>query len=226
MKILVIVGSSRNDGMSERVYAFIQQHLIGKAQVSKVTLRDYRIELCDADNACQLSPCPVPDDMALIMRRMLAADGLIYMPVMHAYGTNSRFQAFLERAGYGFLRPWDRPLKDKLAAVVVVGRRYGHTSVYSQVVLNILLNKMILVGSGFPPTYFSHLGKDSEAEESLRATIDRMLEHFQRLRGSVATKPSSRTIPITPGSEQPFFVETAESSARSISPLTALASYY
>ena len=112
---------------------------------------------------------------------MARADAILYLPVMHAYGTNSRFQAFLERVGYGFLRPRERPLRDKLAAVAVVGRRYGHTAVFSQVVLNVLLNKMVLVGSGFPATFNTQLVQDTEAEQALRETLDRLLEHFQKL---------------------------------------------
>lgn len=79
------------------------------------------------------------------------------------------------------MRPRERPLRDKLAAVAVVGRRYGHTAVFSQVVLNVLLNKMVLVGSGFPATFNTQLVQDTEAEQALRETLDRLLEHFHKL---------------------------------------------
>ena len=107
------------------------------------------------------------------------------MPVMHAFGTNSKFQAFLEWVGYGYLRPLERPLEDKIAAIVVVGRRYGHTAVYSQIMLNIMLNKMIMAGSGFPALFLGMLGgvlDDAEALESLDQTVNRMDDLYQRLR--------------------------------------------
>jgi hypothetical protein len=65
--------------------------------------------------------------------------------------------------------------------VAVVGRRYGHTAVFGQVVLNVLLNKMVLVGSGFPATFNTQLVQDPEAEQALRETLDRLLEHFHKL---------------------------------------------
>lgn len=125
------------------------------------------------------------DDMEYIIKQMIEADGIIYMPVMHACGTNSCFQAFLERSGYGYFRPMGRPLKDKVASVIVIGRRYGHTAVYSQIVLNIMLNKMILAGSGFPVLFMGMLGQaseDIEALEALEETLNRMISISYRLR--------------------------------------------
>jgi len=181
MKLIVIVGSNRLHGVSSQVVSLIRRHLEGRASVQDLWLRDYRIDYCDADNACSHRDCLLQDDVGAIVDEMARADAILYLPVMHAYGTNSRFQAFLERVGYGFLRPRERPLRDKLAAGAVVGRRYGHTAVFSQVVLNVLLNKMVLVGSGFPATFNTQLVQDTEAEQALRETLDRLLEHFQKL---------------------------------------------
>jgi multimeric flavodoxin WrbA len=183
MRLCIVVGSSRSDGISRDVCDLIASHLAGAAFCDFVYLRDHHIDLCDADNACMSAPCAINDDVGSIVERLLSADAIVYMPVVHAYGTNSRFQAFLERVGYGYLRPSLRPLKDKLAGVIVVGRRYGHTGVYSQIVLNILLNKMVLVGSGFPATFMGAPGRplDAEAVEALRDMLDRMVELYVRL---------------------------------------------
>ncbi|WP_341659693.1 flavodoxin family protein [Vibrio sp.] len=191
MKICVIVGSNRLHGISRQVCKLIKQYIKGKAEVSYIYLSEKNIELCDGDNKCSHQPCSINDDMESIVREMFKADGIIYMPVMHAYGTNSRFQAFLERAGYGYFRPLDRPLKDKVASVIVIGRRYGHTSVYSQIVLNIMLNKMILAGSGFPVLFMGMLGQasdDLEALEALEETLDRMISVSYRLNAGILIK--------------------------------------
>lgn len=190
MKLTVIVGSSRPDGVSSRVVALVRRHLGEVAKVDEIWLKDYRIDYCDADNACCIEDCGVPDDVGQLVARLDSADALLYVPVMHAYGLNSRFQAFLERVGYGFMRPRERPLRDKLAAIAVVGRRYGHTEVFSQVVLNVLLNKMILVGSGFPPCFQAQLAHDPEAEQALCETLDRLTEHYCKLNSS--WRPPSR----------------------------------
>jgi multimeric flavodoxin WrbA len=184
MKVCVLVGSSRKNGLSNQICGLLQSQFNSKGLFgSFVHLADKRIEFCDADNQCQNSPCRVADDLPIILADMQAADGIIYMPVMHAFGVNSKFQAFLERVGYGYLRPLDRPLKDKIAAIIVVGRRYGHTAVYSQIMLNIMLNKMIMAGSGFPALFLGMLGganEDVEALEALEQTVDRMKDIYQR----------------------------------------------
>ena len=184
MKICVLVGSSRKNGLSNPICSILRVKFRNKGLFGRfIHLADKRIEFCDADNACQFSPCRVSDDMPSILADMQSADGIIYMPVMHAFGTNSKFQAFLERAGYGYLRPLDRPLEDKIAAIVVAGRRYGHTAVYSQIVLNIMLNKMIMAGSGFPALFLGMLGgalDDAEALQALEQTVDRMHDVHQR----------------------------------------------
>jgi len=186
MKVCVLVGSSRRNGLSNDVCRVLQGQFKNKGlSGSFIHLADKRIEFCDADNACQFSPCGISDDMPNILADMQSADGIIYMPVMHAFGVNSKFQAFLERVGYGYLRPLDRPLVNKIAAVVVVGRRYGHTAVYSQIMLNVMLNKMIMAGSGFPALFMGMLGgvsDDIEALEALEQTVDRMYEVHKRFR--------------------------------------------
>jgi multimeric flavodoxin WrbA len=184
MKVCVLVGSSRKNGLSNHVCRVLQGQFRNKGLSGRfIHLADKHIEFCDADNACQFSPCRVSDDMPSILADMQSADGIIYMPVMHAFGINSKFQAFLERIGYGYLRPLDRPLMDKIAAIVVVGRRYGHTAVFSQIMLNVMLNKMIMAGSGFPALFMGMLGgvlDDAEALEALEQTVDRMYEVHKR----------------------------------------------
>lgn len=194
MKVCVLVGSSRKNGLSNHICSILQDKFSNKGLIGKfIHLADTHIEFCDADNACQFSPCRVSDDIPRILAEMQSADGIIYMPVMHAFGTNSKFQAFLERVGYGYLRPLERPLEDKIAAIVVVGRRYGHTAVYSQIMLNIMLNKMIMAGSGFPALFLGMLGgvlDDTEALESLDQTVNRMHDVHQRL--STAHFPTAK----------------------------------
>ncbi len=185
MKICVLVGSARKHGLSSQVCDILKHHFNRRSSLGNfIYLAEKNIQFCDADNFCEHSPCNVSDDVEMIVEDLRLADGIIYMPVMHAYGTNSKFQAFLERAGYGYLRPLHRPLQDKIASIIVIGRRYGHTAVYAQIVLNIMLNKMILAGSGFPVLFMGMLGgalDDSEAVESLDQTIDRMHVVHQRL---------------------------------------------
>ncbi len=69
-------------------------------------------------------------------------------------------QQFIERTGVGYLR-FERPLTNKVAGVIVTGRRYSHMDVYAQLLHNVMLNRMILVGSGYPAVV--HAGGRGEA---------------------------------------------------------------
>jgi multimeric flavodoxin WrbA len=185
MKITVVLSSNRKEqGFSAKVLNSIETICTGIATIDPIWLTDHQLEMCDADNLCSSSDCLIDDDFHKLVPRILSADAVIYVPVVHAYGTCSRMQSFIERLGYGFMRPRGRPMKDKLAMVVVVGRRYSHESVYSQMVLNLLLNRCILVGSGFPANFRSEMGtpeRDVEALNSMRDGIHRMFDLYQSL---------------------------------------------
>jgi multimeric flavodoxin WrbA len=121
------------------------------------------------------------DDIPKIVDQMLEADAIIYALPVHAFGINSLMQTFLERAGVGYLR-FRRPLEGKLAAVIVTGRRYSHEMAWSQVALNIMLNKMILVGSGFPAVIkndgknLRNLLLDEEGLLSVEESMDKLIQ--------------------------------------------------
>ncbi|HWV14681.1 MAG TPA: flavodoxin family protein [Cellvibrio sp.] len=179
MKLAVVLSSNRDEvGFSAKLLKKIVEFCAGQVSVDAIWLNQYRIELCDADNKCSQTNCAVKDDMEMLAERIIAADAVLYIPVVHAYGTCSRMQSFIERLGYGFMRPQGRPLQNKLALVAVVGRRYSHESVFSQMILNFLLNRCIIIGSGFPPTFRSELGSpdhDPEAWSALKTGLIRTM---------------------------------------------------
>lgn len=185
MKLAVVLGSNRTEvGFSAKLLEKITEFCSGQASVDPIWLNQYRIELCDADNKCSQNNCIINDDMVMLSERIVTADAVLYIPVVHAYGTCSRMQSFIERLGYGFMRPQGRPMQNKLAMVAVVGRRYSHESVFSQMILNLLLNRCIIVGSGFPPTFRSELDSpdnDHEAWSSLKTSLIRTISFHQLL---------------------------------------------
>ncbi len=185
MKLAIVLSSNRDEGgFSAKLLKKIVGFCADQVSVDAIWLNQYRIELCDADNKCSQMNCSINDDMALLSERIIAADAVLYIPVVHAYGTCTRMQSFIERLGYGFMRPQGRPMQNKLAIVAVVGRRYSHESVFSQMILNFLLNRCIIVGSGFPPTFRSELGSpdnDHEAWSSLKTSLLRTISFHQLL---------------------------------------------
>jgi multimeric flavodoxin WrbA len=153
VKLLFICGALRRDGSTEGVIKNSIATLSSRFKDVKtdvVYLCDYRITVCDSCYTCdEKRQCWMPDDVTFIVKKMLVADGIIYALPVNAFGVNSLMQIFLERAGVGCLR-FSRPLENKAAGILITGRRYAHEMAWSQIALNIVLNRMILIGSGFP----------------------------------------------------------------------------
>jgi multimeric flavodoxin WrbA len=132
---------------------------------------------------------------------MAAADGVVYACPVHGFGVSSLMQRFIERAGVGYLR-FDRPLTNKVAGIAVTGRRYSHVEVYGQLVQNALLNRMVLIGSGYPAVV--HAGgkgevfADLEGVDAVERMANRMIDllhlfasHRELTGEALSTPPST-----------------------------------
>lgn len=152
-----------------------------------INLRELRVDHCGACGDCNFrtEPCTAQDDVAGAVARMVDSDGVIYAAPVHGFGTASLMQAFIERSGVGYLR-FDRPLTNKVAGVIAVGRRYSQGEVWAQLVVNALLNRMIVVGSGFPAHITAlHKGEalqDEEGVANVTRMVDRMIDMIELLR--------------------------------------------
>lgn len=183
VNILGICGSERPGGNTDLALAHTGELIRARgATFDTLFLRDHRIGPCSACGDCnsRLQRCAVDDDdMPAIVERLSQADGLIYATPVHAFGLAHLMQIFMERAGVGYLR-FDRPLANKVGGVIVTGRRYSDTTVHHQLVDNLLLNRMILVGSGFPALLRNAAGPpaltDREGLDALARMVDRMID--------------------------------------------------
>lgn len=178
--ILAICGSTRVGGNTDQILQYAKEVALQKnANLSVLNLRDFNISACGQCGDCNYreNPCDFHDDMLKITERMSKADGIIYAVPVHGFGMGHLMQIFIERAGVCYLR-FDRPLTNKVGGAIVTGRRYNHQHVYSQLVSNILLNRMIMVGSGFPALL--HAGKTNEAFDDLEGmdSVRRMVERM------------------------------------------------
>ncbi|MEU3912642.1 MULTISPECIES: flavodoxin family protein [unclassified Streptomyces] len=191
--ILAISGSERAGGNTDLALEYAGELVRERGAVFRtVHLRDYRISPCSPCGDCNSrpTPCGLSDDMPAIVEEMRRADGIIYAVPVHGFGLAHLMQIFIERAGVGYLR-FDRPLANKVGGIIVTCRRYSDASVHNQLVDNLLLNRMILAGSGFPALLRNTSGapglNDTEGLDALERMIHRMLDMVLLLRSARAT---------------------------------------
>ncbi|HEU5128226.1 MAG TPA: flavodoxin family protein [Glycomyces sp.] len=197
MKILAINGSERARGSTWLAVQEILSHARSRGcEAREVHLAEHRVTAC-ACGRCNSrpDPCPVEDDVGEIVAAMVEADAVFLAAPVHGFGLSSLMQTFIERAGVGFLR-FDRPLTNTIGAAVVVGRRYGHLDVHAQLLHNLLLNRFIVVGSGFPVTVYSGgeqgISSDVEGLDALHRTVDRVIDVGLTLAGAGVDLPRPR----------------------------------
>ncbi|MGW1296305.1 flavodoxin family protein [Streptomyces sp. NPDC002533] len=186
LKILAINGSERDGNTAD-----VLRHAADAAgqrgvDFETVDLRNIWMERCGPCGDCNDRPvaCELADGVPGVVRKMVDADGIIFAAPVHGFGTSSLMQTFIERAGVGYLR-FDRPLSNKVAGVISVARRYSAGEVWAQLTVNALLNRMIVVGSGFPATVHAlHRGdalKDDEGLKNVTRLVHRMADMMQLL---------------------------------------------
>jgi multimeric flavodoxin WrbA len=202
---IVAINGSERDGNTADVLRYAAT-VAARRNVSleSIELRKLRLLPCGPCGDCndRLSKCTLADDVPTVVEKMIAADGIIYAAPVHGFGTAALMQIFLERAGVGYLR-FDRPLANKVAGVITVARRYHASQVWSQLTINALLNRMIIVGSGFPADINAlHQGDfaaDDEGLTNVTRLVDRMIDMIElldRYRGITGEKE------ILPAGEQ------------------------
>ncbi|MEU2511206.1 flavodoxin family protein [Streptomyces syringium] len=188
IRILAINGSERPNGNNAAILRYAEKELEGRdARLEVVCLRDLRMVPCGPCGDCNFrtTRCAVDDDVAAVVDRMAEADGIIYATPVHGFGSAPLMPAFIERSGTGYLR-FDRRLTNKVAGAVVTGRRYSHVETYSHLLNNILLNRMIVAGHGFPSVvHGDEAGSvlaDEEGMEMVTRMLHRMVDLIQVLR--------------------------------------------
>jgi len=197
MKVLAINGSERPRGSTWLAVQQILEHAKGRGcETEQIDLAEHRVIRCECGKCnSRPDPCPVEDDVGAVVARMVASDAVFLAAPVHGFGLSSLMQTFIERAGVGHLR-FERPLTNRLGAAVVVGRRYGHLDVHAQLLHNLLLNRFIVVGSGFP--VIIHSGgeqgvlSDTEGMDALHRNVDRVIDIGTALAESGVDLPRPR----------------------------------
>jgi multimeric flavodoxin WrbA len=183
---LIVSGSERHSGVTANISELLAKIFEEQGCQSKVVhLSEHRMAPCGTcghhGQTCNYRsvPCDINDDIPMIVDGLLAADIIVYACPVHAFGPSHLMQIFLERVGVGYLR-FKRPLMNKVGGCVIVGRKYNLGNVHDQIINNMLLNRIIVPGAGFPVLIHGNeqTKSTSDAEEltSLYQLADRLVE--------------------------------------------------
>lgn len=204
MRVLAINGSERRDGWTSQVARFaLERAGDRRCETQQIDLADYRINAC-ACGQCnsRMSPCPVDDDVPVIVHAMENADAILLVAPVHGFGLAATMQLFVERAGVGLMR-FHRPLTNKLGGVIVTGRRYSLSEVHAQLTDNLLLNRLIVVGSGFPALVHTAgadgAWDDREGLDTVCRTVDRIVDVGQALEAAGVLLPLPEQVELRIG---------------------------
>lgn len=145
MKVLGIVCSPRIGGNTE---ILLSEALAGAkdfgAEVEMITLAGKNLSYCDGCESClETKRCKIQDDMQEIYPKLLEADGIIWGTPVYFWSVSAQAKAFIDRT-YVFRE--DRPLRNKVAGVVVVTRRAGATQAFNIFQSFFTIHRMILAG--------------------------------------------------------------------------------
>lgn len=191
MKALIISGSERRFGITSAAAEKARTLLDSLGAVTTIEyLSEVDFSPCngcgDGKVSCNYreSPCRKKDDIPAIVETMIAADIIIYACPVHAFGIAHLMQTFLERTGVGYLR-FERPLANKLGGCIIVGRKYHMGHAHDQIVNNMLLNRMIIPGSGFPVLLHGNEENKTQFAAEEMVALEQMLTRLVEIHRSI-----------------------------------------
>lgn len=99
-RILILSGSPRKDGNTERLVEAFMKGAKENNEVEKVSVSEYRVNPCIGCNTCfsrEGNACFQNDDMAGIYRKLKETDVLIIASPVYFYGISAQLKAVVDR---------------------------------------------------------------------------------------------------------------------------------
>ena len=154
VKILGIIGSPRKGGNTEIV---VNETLNAAKQVGTeveaLHLVEKDIRPCDGCLSCaKTGSCRIDDDFMDVFEKMAQVDAIIIASPSYFESVTPQVKSLIDRAGYYNINALDRSaFTGKVGAAIAVARRTGLATVWKQIILFILSQRMIVPGiAGFP----------------------------------------------------------------------------
>lgn len=148
VKILGISGSPRKGGNTEILVNNALEAARGEgAETETFFLSGKKVEPCNACGACSSGTCVIDDDFMEVFNKMSEADGLIFASPSYFESMTPHMKALIDRSGSFNGSAHGRTMFDgKIAGAMSVARRTGLANVWTQQLLFILSQKMIVPG--------------------------------------------------------------------------------
>ena len=174
--VLGIVGSPRKGGNTEILVenALEAARSVG-AETEIVLLSEQSVKPCTACDVCgKTGECVIDDDFMYVFERMAAADGIIMASPSYYESMSSQMKALIDRAGTFYTSAKGRTVFDgKVAGAMSVAGRTGLANVWTQQLLFILSQKMIVPGiTSYANAIGSQPGDVLKDEEGMRSSRD------------------------------------------------------
>jgi len=146
--IVGISGSSRKGGNTSTLIeiALKSAQEVG-AETELIELSGMDLRPCKHQGKCyELGECEQDDDLNIIVKRMMHADGIIFGSPVHFGSVTAAMKNFMDRAGR-FAH-----LEGKVGCSIVVANRSGADITESQMIFFMLVKEMIIPGGSYWPT--------------------------------------------------------------------------
>ena len=194
-KVIALVGSPRADGNTVfMANVALKELAVQGIETELITLIGKQIHPCTGCYGCiEAKRCVIDDDFQEIFQKMLAADGiLLCSPVYHASIT-PELKAVMDRAGFsGRWAANDMKSKSesyswggtvfsgKVASPLAVARRAGQDFAIAQMLMWMMVNDFIVVGSTYWNLFMAGKGgaKDAAEDSEGIGTIEHMAQNM------------------------------------------------
>lgn len=149
MKVLAINGSPRKKGNTQILIDEAAKE-IGKAGIDfeSISIADYDIKPCNGCEKCYKKhwDCPIKDDAARVLKKMVEADGLVIGSPVYCGGVTAQLKALMDRSVMAYQ---ESAFKNKVAGALVVGgaKNGGQELTLLQINAYCLMHDMIVASA-------------------------------------------------------------------------------
>lgn len=110
MRVLAVMGSPRK-GESYKLAKTLEENLrsFGELEFEYLFLKDHEIKTCKGCETCFTKGeenCPLKDDRDLVIEKMIAADGVVFVSPVYSQQVTSLMKIFIDRLSYLWHRPF------------------------------------------------------------------------------------------------------------------------